>query len=89
MQKVWHRASNNSWYATFTEAGRQKQRKLLKSSRSRVRPMLLVTVREGRPSSPIIVNNADIPTKAIRPKRLAKGCQIVARNQQFPAQSGD
>ena len=29
MQKVWHRASNNSWYSTFTEDGRQKQRKLL------------------------------------------------------------
>jgi integrase len=29
MQKVWHRASNSSWYVTFTEDGRQKQRKLL------------------------------------------------------------
>jgi hypothetical protein len=29
MQKVWYRASNNSWYATFTEGWCQKQRKLI------------------------------------------------------------
>jgi integrase len=40
MQKVWHRASNNSWYSTFSEGGRQKQRKLLQGPNDKIHKKL-------------------------------------------------
>src|SRR4051794_18072848 len=40
MQKVWHRASTNSWYATFVQNGRQQQRKLLKGPKDKAHKKL-------------------------------------------------